>query len=67
MHAKPLTPERLAEIRARLDAATTGPWWYNEEKCWRPGENGAKPVLTDQEAVFYAGGAIALQVLGAAG
>lgn len=26
-----MTPERLAEIRARLDAATIGPWWSIEK------------------------------------
>jgi hypothetical protein len=28
--------ERLAEIRAYVDAATDGPWWFDEsENCWR--------------------------------
>jgi len=32
-----MTPERLAEIKARADAATEGPWWtdarWSEEEC----------------------------------
>ena len=47
-----MSPEELAEIEARLKAATPGPWRYNKSKCYRPGTNGAQAVVTDQEAVF---------------
>ena len=38
-----LTKERLAEIEARCEAATPGPWeWDDEAECMR---HGSKPVM----------------------
>ncbi len=34
--AEPMSDERFAEIRGREQAATEGPWWFDEsEDCWR--------------------------------
>lgn len=45
-----MTPERLAEIKARADAATKGPWKVAEQdlECWIAGPT----VVQNQEGAF---------------
>jgi len=57
-----MTPERLAEIEARADAASDGPWaWYEYgEKCYAFAVCTAVPYFSEEEDVSLLSGHVDL-------
>jgi hypothetical protein len=47
-----MNDDQIRDLKKAARLASKGDWYYNPEKAYIPGVNGAEPVLTPQEGVF---------------